>query len=122
MVVETIRPQSDRPVTDLAAALELAGGALVVLRGQRGLATTANVYLPADDDRQARCRRAIEDWTHGVPSTKPVTPARPLDIRATSSTLSPDRPGCGYGCTPPAMPPVMKRGGPSYADRKPSSA
>lgn len=54
-------------MTDLAADLERHGGALVVLKWQRGTPTLADVFLPDDDVRQTTCRRLLADWRSTPP-------------------------------------------------------
>lgn len=67
MVVEVVELEQGRSVTDLAADLERHGGALVVLKWQRGTPTLASVFLPDDDLRQATCRRLLAVWRSAPP-------------------------------------------------------
>lgn len=70
MVVEVVELEPGRSVRDLAADLERQGGALVVLRWQRGTPTLASVFLPEDEVREARCRRLLADWCSTPPAPK----------------------------------------------------
>jgi hypothetical protein len=65
MVVEVVELEQGRSVAELAAALELEGGALVVLKWQQAKPTLASLSLPEDKARQVRCRQLLWEWRAG---------------------------------------------------------
>lgn len=63
MTTEELIIKSDRPLLPLLAAVEHAGGSILLLERGGRRARLARLVLPQDPDRAARCRELIDDWT-----------------------------------------------------------
>lgn len=63
MTTEELIIKSDRPLLPLLAAVEDAGGSILLLERGGRRARLARLVLPQDPDRATRCRELIDDWT-----------------------------------------------------------
>jgi hypothetical protein len=63
VITEELFIRSDRPLLPLLTAVESAGGSIMLLEREGARAGLAQLVLPEDPDRAARCRELIDDWS-----------------------------------------------------------